>query len=258
MLPSKAKHPYYLEFENEEQGNLVPISERWKFFVEFIESDQVIKICYDWQNTFKYVLYSNYFEVKPKNVVDPAIASWIYEPELDSYEFREILFRYLQVEDKLSSSNSQKIGKDLIDCLRLWSHLKDCLEKENLMEPFLQQEMKMSSILAKMELNGIGFNQKEKAKNKRILEQRIEELKKQADKLVGHPILLSSPLKVSNVLFNELKLENPESKKKHKKNATHQSTSESVLKSLKDQHPFPGIVLGFNQIPSFLYYHCFL
>lgn len=69
------------------------------------------------------------------------------------------------------------------------------------------------------------------------------ELNSQAEELVGHPVMLSSPLKVSQVLFNELKLESPG--KKNKKGATKfQSTSEAVLKPLSAVHPLPKIVLG--------------
>jgi DNA polymerase I-like protein with 3'-5' exonuclease and polymerase domains len=71
----------------------------------------------------------------------------------------------------------------------------------------------------------------------------MEELKSEAEKVMGHSIMLTSPKKISFALFVELKL-SPEKSNKKSKGMSHQTTSESVLKSLCSEHRLPGIVLG--------------
>lgn len=56
FLSSKASHPYYLEFTEEDEKNLVSVSSRWKFLLEFIMAEQCEKICFDWQTVVKFIL----------------------------------------------------------------------------------------------------------------------------------------------------------------------------------------------------------
>jgi hypothetical protein len=91
--------------------------------------------------------------VKVANLVDPKIAAWIYEPELDSYDFASLVMRYLKEQEKdQSESNLPKLSKDLLLCLRLWSKLNNLLNKEDLMVPFVTQEMPVAIIMASIQL----------------------------------------------------------------------------------------------------------
>ena len=102
-----------------------------------------------------------------------------------------------------------------------------------------------------MEIYGIGFDAAYLNNKRKKLQQRIEELKREADKVLGHPIQLSSPQKISYALFTELGLGAYVSAK-NTKQKTHQSTGEKVLKSLKAKHPLPGIILEYRHCQKLL------
>jgi DNA polymerase I-like protein with 3'-5' exonuclease and polymerase domains len=87
----------------------------------------------------------------------------------------------------------------------------------------------------------------------------MEELRNNAERVMGFSVLLSSPKKLGEILFQvnsqlfsfsefsqKLKLQ-PTLSQKSKGMSTksgNQSTSEAVLATLTKQHPLPGIILG--------------
>jgi DNA polymerase I-like protein with 3'-5' exonuclease and polymerase domains len=192
-------------------------------------------------------------KVAPKNVLDPSVGAWLINPELDSYEFAELLAYFMKETDKsLGSSNVSRLLPDMLSCFRLWVSIEEELDKNDLKMPF-SEEMKVAAILGRMEALGIAFDNTMLTKNRSKLERYIEELKMRAEKSIGHSVLLSSPMKVAQVIFDELGLE-VEGTKSKKSTATkkHQSTSESVLMKLKAKHPFPALVLEFRHCQKLL------
>jgi len=93
-------------------------------------------------------------------------------------------------------SNIGHLSKDMLDCYRLWDTVKALLEKEELLEPFINQEMKIVPILARMETEGIGFDPEELSKNKKKLEVfRVNIILE----------LIDNPLYVSNISISFLR-----------------------------------------------------
>eukprot|EP01114_Cavostelium_apophysatum_P001845 TRINITY_DN11625_c0_g1_i1.p1 TRINITY_DN11625_c0_g1~~TRINITY_DN11625_c0_g1_i1.p1 ORF type:complete len:1080 (+),score=278.54 TRINITY_DN11625_c0_g1_i1:64-3240(+) len=261
ILASQTKRHFFLPFrESDVAEETVAVKDRLECLINFVENDLITKICYDCQNALKFL-----FEAKPgllpSNFVDPKVAAWIYEPELDSYEFAEVLCHFTRTtESKTIDTNIGKLPADISNCFTLWSCLEELLKKEMLLDAFIHQEMKAAFVLSKMEIDGIAFDSVTLTKHRKNLQERIAELQSQADKMLGHPILLSSPKQVSEALFDELKLTTGDKllkgNKGHMKKSNHSnqqhSTSEAVLTALKSHHPLPGIILEFRHCQKLL------
>ena len=124
-------------------------------------------------------------------------------------------------------------------------------------------------------LQGIGFRDSVLRIHQSACEQRIKQVERLAEECVGHPLLLSSPQQVANVIYNELQL----IVKGGRSNAVDSrhnrplkgttgiglniagSTSEGVLMRLlkrgeggvaEDVHPFPRYVLEFRALHTLL------
>ena len=102
-----------------------------------------------------------------------------------------------------------------------------------------------------MEYVGIGFDCALYEANKGKLTNVIEECNQQAQKIEKN-LNLASPKQVSEVLFNTLKLQPPNSLAKRQNKVTSVGTSESVLKQMQDQHILPSIVLKFRSASRYL------
>lgn len=97
--------------------------------------------------------------MEPSNLFDPKIASWVVEPELDkqNYEFPELVFFFMRKILNIPDLNSQHIHKDLVLCDELADHIKGLLQQQQLMSAFYH-EMTVVPIMARMEIEGIGFD----------------------------------------------------------------------------------------------------
>lgn len=63
--------------------------------------------------------------MNPKNVMDPRIAAWILQTELEAgYEFVETKLYFQKKSEKIIESNVHVFSKDLLDCLSLWNYFK--------------------------------------------------------------------------------------------------------------------------------------
>ncbi len=80
--------------------------------------------------------------------MDPKIAAWVFDPELESFEFSTLVTHFMkQNETDNFEPNINKFSKDLLTCLRLWNTISLMLEKEELSEPFMTQEMPITLVL---------------------------------------------------------------------------------------------------------------
>lgn len=106
---------------------------------------------------------------------------------------------------------------------------------------FEKVEMPLTKVLATMEIEGFPIDKETLAK---INEQYKERLTKTKDKIIqyiGHEINLNSPKQVGALLFEELGLTNPKSKKST-------STSFEVLNAMKNQHPIIELLIDYRKI----------
>ena len=119
--------------------------------------------------------------------------------------------------------------------------------------------------LAQLELNGIGFSDRECERLKSILKGKLRTLEEECYRLAGHPFSLTSPEDVAQVLYIELKLppdgdptKSRDSRPKGNTNRNtrgklkHLSTAKGILEKLKNLHPLPMLILEWRRINSAL------
>jgi len=123
-------------------------------------------------------------------------------------------------------------------------------------------ETPVQSILASMESRGIGFFPHRLKRIENQIESRIGELETQSRLITNDPsFLLSSPIQVSNFLFDVLSLQIPAGIiSKTTAGSTHRSTSEEALQAIKDEMatrtgtspPIIDMILEFRQLNKLL------
>ena len=221
------------------------------------------------------VLAATFKTLPAVTLMDPTVADWMLDPDGKEKTIHKMVLHYLPDQPVLSEGDDyeemslsslashasdprMRSSAEVLLASLLMSKTKALLESENLFQSFLKVEMPSLMILAKMELNGIGFSKEECEILKQILQQRLLQLERDAYALAQRTFSLTSPEDVAQVLFLELKLPCPDSKqqkslgpnRRGRKKVQHLSTAKEVLEKLKLLHPLPGIVLEWRRISS--------
>jgi DNA polymerase-1 len=123
--------------------------------------------------------------------------------------------------------------------LRLHGELSRRLEAEpGLARVYREIEMPLVAVLERMEANGVQIDMEELRRQSTLLAQRMHEMQKRADALVGRPVNLESTKQLGALLFEELKLP-----ALVKTPGGAPSTNEEALEAIADQHELPRLVL---------------
>ena len=253
-----------------------------KIFSESACRERVV--AYDLKSHAKALASSSIGLLPSGMVLDPRVADWMLNPDAKEKTIHRMVLQYLPDQPVLSEEEGceelplsslathagdpqmRAAAESVLACL-LMSKLETLLRAEGLYEPFVRVEMPLLLILAKMEINGIGFSGDECSNQKQVLETRLSELEREAYALAGRSFSLTSPDDVSQVLFTELKLppagggaegrhhqQQQQQKtlgadgRRSKKRIQHFSTAKDVLEKIKPLHPLPGIVLEWRRI----------
>ncbi|KAK7072181.1 hypothetical protein SK128_021895, partial [Halocaridina rubra] len=186
---------------------------------------------------------------------DPRIASWMLDPGAKELNIHNMVMNYkmecLPLLESLGSS---------------WGLSSLGVNTENPGSCRLQVEIPCTVVLAFMELNGMGFSNKECDSQKVIMQARMSSLELEAYASVGHPFSLTSPDEISQVLYRELRLPSPASdsgaiqrggKSKVVRGRGHGSrlagpTNKEALEKLTKLHPLPSLILQWRKINSSL------
>ena len=118
------------------------------------------------------------------------------------------------------------------------------LEEAGLEPLFLDLEMPLVPLLARLEMNGVKLDVDALNELSKELGGQLTELEASCYKLAGHEFNLNSPSQLATVLFEELGL--PQVKKTKKK--TGYSTDVTVLTILAAQHPLPAEILNYRTL----------
>jgi DNA polymerase-1 len=123
--------------------------------------------------------------------------------------------------------------------LRLHGELSKRLEAEpGLQKVYREIEMPLVAVLERMEANGVQIDMEELRRQSSALAQRMHELQKRADALVGRPVNLDSTKQLGALLFEELQLP-----ARVKTPGGAPSTNEEALEAIADQHELPRLIL---------------
>ncbi|MQF65175.1 DNA polymerase I [SAR202 cluster bacterium AC-409-J13_OGT_754m] len=116
------------------------------------------------------------------------------------------------------------------------------LDSDNLLQLFQKVEMPMIQVLVDMQRQGITLNSEVLSLMSGHLDLSIQEISSTIYEYVGHAFAISSPLQLSNVLFNELNLP------KTKRTKTGYSTDANSLENLKESHPVVSKIMEYRQL----------
>ena len=119
------------------------------------------------------------------------------------------------------------------------STLKDELIENDAIDLYNNIELPLSTVLAKMELNGISVDKKILEDMKEDIKIKMELISKDIYNLAGHEFNISSPKQLGEVLFDELKLPHA------KKNKTGYVTDANVLGKLIE-YPIIKLILEYR------------
>ena len=116
------------------------------------------------------------------------------------------------------------------------------LDADSLLQLFQKVEMPIIQVLVDMQRQGITLNSEALSVMSEQLDQSINEIANTIFEYVGHTFTISSPLQLSNVLFNELNLP------KTKRTKTGFSTDANSLENLKESHPVVAKIMEYRQL----------
>ena len=125
---------------------------------------------------------------------------------------------------------------------RLCERFVKDLGSDGLIDLFKKVEMPMIKVLVDMQRQGITLNSEVLSVMSGDLDHNIKDISNKIHELIGHSFTISSPLQLSNVLFNELNLP------KTKRTKTGYSTDANSLEHLKEAHPVIVKIMEFRQL----------
>lgn len=201
----------------------------------------------------KFLFHS--FEEPP---LDPFVAGFVLDPEMGvdadsersalsmrSYEFVPMMKAYCATHAMIPTRTKNELASDTFLTRDLALSLWDKLEKKDLVDSFMF-EMRITVILAKMEVPGMMVDLKMLQEPKRAIHTKLKELTLLASQVLGHDILLSSPSQVAEAIYTGLEdyIAGEKSKNSALKRTSagkHQSTKEAALLELKKRMKGDGM-----------------
>lgn len=227
-----------------------------KLLKDYLKDEKINKLTYDIKAS-KVALMWRDVEFNNANF-DLLLAAYLIDSHYGREEFKYIVskFNYNEVEyDEFIYGKGAKKGlpedsnlymKHIVSKARAIYKLKDKLienlKTDNQYDLLNDIEIPLSSVLAKMEFEGILVNKEELLNQKSEMEKRIEIITNEIIWHAGREFNVASPKQLGEILFDELKLPHA------KKTKTGYSTNVDVLNKLKNKHPIIPLILDFREL----------
>lgn len=261
-LAFEAGQGYYLPVGHRTGEEQLPAREVLEALQPVLTSARVAKIGHN----LKYdvlVLENQGISVAPLTF-DTMIAAWLVQPESYNLGLKELAEAYLGVQmthiEELIGKGKNQLTMDRVPvssaaayaaadaeiCLRLMPLLRERLEQVNAVRLFEEIEMPLVPVLEIMERNGVMLDVPFLKQMSHELTSRLLQIEKEIFQVVGYSFNLNSTQQLSKVLFETLKLEPPDRRKKT--TSGHFSTSAGVLEELRDQHPVVEKILEYREL----------
>lgn len=195
---------------------------------------------------------------------DTMIAEWLINPASRNLGLKDMAGHYLgasmtHIEELIGRGRNQRTmaevpvsqvapyaAADAEVVLRLLPILKEGMEKVGATHLFEEVEMPLVGILAEMEREGIALNLTLFSDMSKDIAHRMAEIEDQIYRQVGYSFNLNSTQQLSKALFETLKLDPPDRRKKTA--SGHYSTSADVLEELRGQHPVMDMILEYREL----------
>lgn len=209
------------------------------------------------------VLSNNGLEVTPLTF-DTMIAEFLVMPDNYNLGLKETARKYLQIQmtqiEELIGSGKNQLSMDLVSIsacapyacadaevsLALREPLMAQLVENNVQNLFETIEMPLVPVLKSMEQNGILLDGDMLRTMAKELGSRMLELEESVFKAVGYSFNLNSTQQLSKALFETMKIDPPDRKKKT--SSGFYSTSADVLEYLRKDHPVVESILEFREL----------
>ena len=256
---------------------LVPLKDRIKLLESLFNpsNPKYHFVAHDVKKQVKLLMCSCQIDIQCQ-LLDPKVADWLLEPDAREKTLNHMIMKYLPTQPKVAEGvDGCETTLCSVACHSPFPYLRSCaecvisemlmnsmsslLKVDNLTTAFEFVEMPIALILAKMEINGIGFSLASCEKLRDQLQHHLSDLEQEAYKHAGRIFALTSPEDISVVLFNELKLPSFQNDKcaskflggkRSTKRVQHLSTSKDILEKIKPFHPLPGVVLEWRRVSS--------
>ncbi|KAK3930426.1 DNA polymerase nu [Frankliniella fusca] len=210
-------------------------------FLKKLLSDKSRKICFEAQEMIQLLVDKFDFlatEVASQWIfLDPRVGCWLLNSDEPPHSFKDVLTLFNLQEEGMGA---EKLLSKLSQSAQV---LYENLTKFGLWKLFLHLEMRVTPILASMELHGIKVDEKQL---RNMSSDRLENIQKAAYKAAGKQFQLTSPQQLSAILYDDLKLHIKYNISVKETDKQHKSTSEAMLNKFKDLHPLPAIILEFR------------
>lgn len=142
----------------------------------------------------------------------------------------------------IPSDYENHISKKAYVIMELMDKTLAILEERDQLHLLNEVELPLSTVIAKMEFEGLLVDKEELERQTKSLEERINLLKQEIISLAGLEFNIDSPKQLGDVLFETLGLPNG------KKTKTGYSTDVEVLTYLYDRHPIIPKVMTYRQL----------
>lgn len=194
---------------------------------------------------------------------DSMIAEWVINPSSRNLGLKKLAWVRLnqsmsEIESLIGKGKSQitmaevaiqdaakYAVEDAVMVLLLQPLLEKDLIRVGSLDLYNQIEMPLVSVIASMEMEGIGLDKKFLQDMSLQLEEELQKLEGKIYQAVGHEFNLNSPKQLSEALFSTLDLSPPN--RKSKTPSGYYSTAADVLETLKDDHIVPVWVLKYRE-----------
>lgn len=254
--------------------SVTPVQEE-SWYVPFAESDnqeQILNSLEKLLNSRGYVAQNAKYDSRvlyrygirlPIPSDDPYLADYILRPDARSHSLKNIvpfwLGKSMRTFDEVSSGTGSLLGipletvaeyccSDSASTLALAKRMSlEFAGDTDLERVYREVELPLSSVLAGMEIRGIGLDREALRREGDLISQRIFNLMEQASQQTGRSVNLASPAQAASMLFDTLGL-NPV--RKTSKGA--RSTDMTVLTKLRSEHPFVETLIEFRELSKLL------
>jgi len=181
-------------------------------------------------------------------LLDPAESRYALEPLLDRYVNVSLPTDDSQVDGQLdfggvdSAALAQRAARRALGVNALVEPLQESLSSRGLADLNSEIEVPLVRVLARMEILGVGVDERELRRLRDSLVERCEELRTQIWADAGEEFNVNSTVKLREILFDRLGL-TPQ-----KKTKTGYSTDAATLEKLLGEHPIVEHLLAYREV----------
>uniref|UniRef100_A0A0P4WGC6 DNA-directed DNA polymerase family A palm domain-containing protein n=1 Tax=Scylla olivacea TaxID=85551 RepID=A0A0P4WGC6_SCYOL len=217
--------------------------------VNCIMNSEACKIGFDAQESITFLVEK--LEIDHREVIsswvilDPKIGGWLMNSDHPPITFQQtaIALKVSLPQAEVGKRPEEEISKDMEALSLVAAVLHARLVQLSLWTIFLHLEMRITPILAVMELRDIRVDRAILKQIGQRLKLKIEEVERRCHQVSGSVFNVASHAQLRSVLYQELKLDVKAGVAVPRTTKGQKSTCEAALGRLRDLHPLPGLVL---------------